>query len=75
VRTAVGVYVVTFSQDISGCAPVVSVGSTEFSGFVQRADGAAVPLPPHDIGLLFSTPEGALGTPVDTGFDLIVACS
>jgi hypothetical protein len=74
VRTAVGVYDVTFGRDITGCAPVVSVGSTDFGGFVQRADGATVPLPPQDVGVVFSTPEGVLGTPVDTGFNLIVAC-
>jgi hypothetical protein len=74
VRTAVGVYDVTFARDVTGCAPIVSPGSTDLGGFVQRADGATVPLPPHDIGVLFSTPEGVLGTPVDTGFDLVVAC-
>jgi hypothetical protein len=73
-RTAVGVYDVTFAQDITGCATVVSQGSTDYGGFVQRADGATVRFTSHDVGVLFSTPDGVLGTPVDTGFNLIVAC-
>jgi hypothetical protein len=73
-RTAVGVYDVQFAEDLTGCAAVVSQGSTDYGGFVQRADGATVRFTPHDVGVLFSTPDGVLGSPVDTGFALIVAC-
>lgn len=74
-----GVYIVTFKQNISQCAAVVSQGETSNNGFIPGTFYEAVVQSdrfnsgnPHQI-YVYATTEA--GDSVNAGFDLIVACS
>ncbi len=73
-----GLYHVTFTQDISGCAAVVSQGESSNGGFYPDAQYVAEVQSDGSFGggphLINVYPTDASGSPVSAGFDLIVAC-
>ncbi len=71
-------YVVTFPQNISGCAAVVSQGETSNNGFIPGTFYEAVVQSdadnsgnPHQV---YVYPSNTAGDAVSAGFDLILAC-
>jgi hypothetical protein len=73
-----GVYQVTFPQNISACAVVVSQGEASNNGYQSSAQFLAVidsdpnnGGDPHTVDVNSFTDNG---TGIDAGFDLILAC-
>ena len=73
-----GLYKVTFTQDISNCAVVVSQGEGSSNGFFAGVQFVAkIDSDPGSGGDVHSVdvyPTLTNGTATDAGFDLIVAC-
>lgn len=74
-----GIYTVTFTQDVSGCAAVISQGEKSGNGSVPDALYEAVidsdPYNggnPHAVNVYAHPPGTVVGE--DAGFDLILAC-
>ncbi len=71
-----GSYIVTFPQDVSECAPTVSIGNTSGNtlpaGFAAaRADG---PINSNDLDLVDVVTHNAAGTATDLPFNLAMNC-
>jgi hypothetical protein len=73
-----GFYIVTFKQNISKCAAVVSQGEASNNGFFPGTFYMAVVQSdpdntgnPHEVDVF---PTNTAGSPVNAGFDLILAC-
>ena len=73
-----GLYKVTFTQDISNCATVVSQGESLNNGFFAGVEFVAkIDSDPSNGGDVHSVDVSTTltnGTATDAGFDLIVAC-
>jgi hypothetical protein len=77
-KLSTGLYQVSFTQNISQCAAVVSQGEASNNGFIPGTFYLAVVQSdpfnggsPHEVNVY---PTNSAGTPVDAGFDLILAC-
>ncbi len=71
-----GSYIVTFPQDVSKCAPTISIGNTSGNtlpaGFAAaRADG---PINPNDLDLVDVVTHNAAGTATNLPFNLAMNC-
>jgi hypothetical protein len=71
-----GSYIVTFPQDVSKCAPTISIGNTSGNtlpaGFAAaRADG---PINPNDLDLVDVVTRNAAGTATNLPFNLAMNC-
>jgi hypothetical protein len=77
-----GQYEVTFPQDVTSCAPVVSEASNANNSFTKGAlfealdEGDYPTFNPHTVLVLVTAYDATAdtATPVDAGFDLILAC-
>jgi hypothetical protein len=71
-----GSYIVTFPQDVSMCAPTISIGNTSGNtlpaGFAAaRADG---PINPNDLDLVDVVTHSSAGTATNLPFNLAMNC-
>ena len=71
-----GSYIVTFPQDVSACAPTVSIGNTSGNTLpagsaAARADG---PINPNDLDLVDVVTHNAAGTATNLPFNLAMNC-